>query len=183
MTLRFAQCCLLSALLPGGAIGGTAVADRWQSLRENDPFVAYVRPVPPPEPAPPRLELRGVLVEGSGTWFNVYNAETKESAWVQQGDRMADFVIKDYDAAKEALVLDYQQRPVSVALKQSKIQLSPGSVRNGAAMASLGGASRASPPLVAPVLPASESQRLESVAEQIRQRREGRRKAGEGSRT
>ena len=162
---------------------GSAVASRWDSLLEKNPFVAHQPPAPPAEPAPPQLELRGVLVEGTATWFNVYNAETKESAWVQSGDRMANFVIKDYDTAKEALVLDYQQRPVSVALKQSKVQLSPGSARNGTAMASLGGASRAKPHSMAPVLPASESQRLEQVAEQIRQRREARRKTGEGSRT
>jgi len=162
---------------------GSAVASRWDSLLEKNPFVAYQPPAPSAEPAPPQLELRGVLVEGSATWFNVYNTETKESAWVQRGDRMANFVIKDYDPAKEALVMDYQQRPVSVALKQSKVQLSPGSARNTTTLASLGSASRASSPSVAAALPASESQRLEQVADQIRQRREARRKTGESSRT
>ena len=161
---------------------GSAVASRWDALLEKNPFVAHRPPAPPPEPAPPQLELRGVLVEGSATWFNIYNAETKESAWVQRGDQMANFVIKGYNPAKEALALDYQQRPVSVALKQSKAQLSLGSARNRVALASLGGASRSSPPSVATALPASESQRLEPVAEQVRQRREARRKAGESSR-
>lgn len=156
-----------------------ARADRWQSLRENNPFQPYQPPAPVVEPPAPNLELRGVLVEGRVTWFNVYNAGTKESAWVQRGDQFASYAVKDYDAAKEALILDYRQRPVSVALKQSRIQASPVSARSNTAVASLAmPATRSAPPVLAPAPPAAENQRLEQVAEQIRQRRDARRKTG-----
>jgi hypothetical protein len=132
----------------------------------------------------PQFELRGVLVEGRGTWFNVYNIETKESAWVQCGDTMASFAVKEYNAEREALILEYQQRSVSVALKQSMVQLIAGAGRNMPAVGLLAmPTSHSGPPLVAPALPASEIERLEQVAVEIRMRREERKKQGNSSRT
>jgi hypothetical protein len=169
----------LLLMLVSWSVHAAAGADRWQSLRDNNPFQPYQPPAPVVEPPPPNLELRGVLVEGRVTWFNVYDAETKESAWVRRGDQMASYTVKDYDAGREALQLDYRQRPVSVALKQSKIQLIPHTGRGATAVASLSmPANRTGSPSMAPALPAAENQRLEQVAEQIRQRREARRKTG-----
>jgi hypothetical protein len=162
-------------------VWGADHADRWQMLKEHNPFEAYTPPAPPVVPAPPQLELRGVMVEGRTTWFNVYNAETKESAWVQQGDRLANFAVKEYDANREALMLDYQQRLVSVALKQSKTPLFIGSAKHQAAVASrtLPGARRDAG-FAASSMPIGEDQRLEQIAQQIQRRREARRKMGSG---
>ena len=160
-------------LLPLPYLAG---GNKWDSLRQNNPFAA--KEPPPPEPPPPQLELRGVLVEGREIWFNLYNGETKESAWVQKGEKMTAYVVKDYDGAKEALTLEFQQRSISVALKQSKMQLLATSHRGPTAVASRGGASPlpAMAAMASPPPPASESKRLEQVAIGVRQQREQRKK-------
>lgn len=170
---------LSAGLMCSGLIFAANAADRWKSLRDNNPFVPYQPPAPVVLPPPPKLELRGVLVEGLVTWFNVYNSETKEAAWVRRGEQMASYTVKDYDAARESLVLDYQHRPVSVALKQTKIQESPNTGKSARAVASTSlSANRTYSPGLAPSQQAAEAQRLEQLADQIRQRRVGHRKTG-----
>jgi len=147
---------------------------QWQSLRDRNPFVPPAPPAPLVEPAPPQLELRGVMVEGRVTWFNLYNAETKESAWVKRGDQLADYMIKDYETERETLVLDYRKKAVSVALKPLKMQRSAGSARSGVAVALSSSAPH--PASFSQGKPLEEGERLDQVAEQIRQRREERRR-------
>jgi hypothetical protein len=170
-------CLLLGGLL---WLGGSVCAQnsKWERLLARDPFAPDLPPPPPPpELPPPPLELRGVLVEGGVTWFNVFNGQTKESAWVRKGEQWASFVVQDYDRTKDALTIEISHRKVTVALKQSKMQLSVGGSNRPTAVASLNApAALRSVPAVAAPLPASEAQRLETVAMEIRERREQRKR-------
>lgn len=162
----------------GLAVTGAQGQEKWARLLARDPFTAnQPPPPPPPEPPPPPLELRGVLVEKGVTWLNVYNGETKESAWVKKGERIGSFVVHGYDAAKDAALLESPQRKLAVALKQSKMQLLAGSARNNKMMAfqAMPAANPATTAMASP-LPVSEAKRLEQVAEEIRERREQRKR-------
>jgi len=114
--------------------------------------------------------LRGVLVEGKETWFNIYNADTKESTWVQRGDHVTAYALKDYDAIHGALTLEFQQRRISVALKQSPVI--PGVMLHGNGTIIPAAPATSTPQAVAVAPPPAEIQRLEQVAAEIRFRRE-----------
>jgi len=106
------------------------------------------------------------------TWLNLYNADTKQSFWVQKGDKAAAYIVQDFDAARETVTLRFKERLVSVTLKESGVKLSPGMNHGLMAMNSTKGSYvRLSPAFVA-----SEKQRVERVADEIRERRELRQK-------
>lgn len=143
-----------------------AETNRWETLLQKNPFYSASAPVE----KTPQLELRGVLVEGKVTWFNLYNAATKESAWVQQGDHATAYALKDYDATQGALTLEFQQRRISVALKQSPVI--PDVMPRGRGTIIPAAPAKSTPPAVAVAPPPAEIQRLEQVAAEIRFRRE-----------
>jgi len=143
-------------------------ADRWQPLVERNPFVAYQPPVPPPPEPPPPYEFRGRSVENGVEYFSLYNLETKKAFWVGRTGG-GNLRVQEYNPANGLVLADHSGRIIRLDLKKS----APGSgglrLRAGTALASA--SSRQSIPVMAVPVNASESSRLEQVAEQIRARR------------
>ncbi len=115
MNPRFAACSLLVATALS-ATGGYA-----QRLAEKSPFLPPGGKEGPVATENPPLELRGIMGEGAGQLFNIYNPATKTSVWVSLGEAGQNFQIRSFDNAAETVSIDYGGRAVVLKLAQGKI--------------------------------------------------------------
>ncbi len=70
------------------------------------------------------LELRGMYVDGGKTFFSIYNAATKQSAWVAQGDlptKEQALGVRAFDRNSGIATVDAGSRTVQLALKQASV--------------------------------------------------------------
>jgi hypothetical protein len=152
------------------------VAQNWSALLNNNPFYTPPPPPPPVEPAQ-QLELRGVVKQQGSYLLNVYDQTTKKSWWMMVGETEERLLARGYDPKREVATLEKQGKLLSIALRASSVR--GGDMIAQATRMPVNRAKRmpASPPAqVSNVLPVSEVQRLAGIAEEIRQRREQRRR-------
>ena len=118
-----------SLLLPllGLALLGTTGAARaldLDGLVKNSPFGGA--PAKAGEEARPgNLEFRGMYVDRGVPYFSIYNATTKQSVWIKQGetaDGPVPFVVKAYEPETETIVLDNAGQPARAKLHSANIR-------------------------------------------------------------
>ena len=107
---------LIFAAAPLGAID-------LDGLVKNSPFGASTSKAAE-DAKPGTLEFRGMFADHGVTYYSIYNATTKQSTWVKQGeaaDGPVPFVVKGYDADNETLLLENGGQPVKVALHAATV--------------------------------------------------------------
>lgn len=114
MTTSFRPLGLLAALALG------VVARAGTSLAPTSPFA-------PPDGATAvagenqPLELRGILMDGGGYRFSIYNPGKKTGQWVRLNESGNDFTVRAHDAARDTVTLDYQGRTLTLPLHNAKV--------------------------------------------------------------
>ena len=105
-------------LLAGLALALAARADT--TLAPNSPFA-------PPDGAAAvaaenqPLELRGIMQDGGGYRFSVYDPAKKSGQWVRLNEPGHDFTVRTHDAARDTITLDYQGRVLTLPLHSAKV--------------------------------------------------------------
>jgi hypothetical protein len=110
---------LVAAALLGAS--AQALAIDLESLVKNSPFGAAAAGGQA-NAAPGTLEFRGMYVEGGVSYYSIYNLLTKQSSWVAEGEAASvnvPVVIKGFDAANEALLVDNAGQPQRMELHQA----------------------------------------------------------------
>lgn len=116
------------------------------------------------EPSTP-LEFRGLLYEGNKPLFSLYEAATKHTYWVELNEQGLPFVVRSFDADGPKIQVEYQSRPMALALVQAPKVARPATAPTPAATpAGQPPAANAAPGQPNPQLPAQ-------IAEEIRRRR------------
>jgi len=117
------------------------------------------------------IELRGILVAPGGSLFGLYDPVKKQGGWAKLNEAGRDFTVRTYDAANDAVTVEYQGRVLTLALKTSKIESLP-------AMAMVAPMpprpSPGGPPggVVAAAPSVDDTKRLEAVAAEVARRRQ-----------
>ena len=102
----------------GLALGLAARADT--TLAPTSPFL-------PPEGAAAAaaenqpLELRGIMFDGSGYRFSVYDPIKHTGQWVRLNEPGHEFTVKTHDAARDAITVDFQGRVMTLTLHTAKV--------------------------------------------------------------
>ena len=106
-----------------GTTGGACASDL-EGLVKNSPFGGA--PAKAGEEARPgNLEFRGMYVERGVPYYSIYNATTKQSVWIKQGetaDGPMPFVVKAYDPETETIILDAAGQPAKAKLHSANIR-------------------------------------------------------------
>lgn len=70
------------------------------------------------------VELRGILKDNGASVFGLYDPVKKQGGWVKLNETGKDFpaTVRGYDAANEAVTVEYQGRVLNLALKTAKIE-------------------------------------------------------------
>jgi hypothetical protein len=141
-----------SPFLPPDSAGATAAA-------ENTP-----------------LELRGILVDGGGYRFSIYDPARHTGQWVRLNEPGHDFTVRAHDVARDTVTLDFQGRTLTLPLHAAKVvgvavtEPTSGPVPNSTAFPSGAG------PLPKPPTP-EEAARYSRAMDEINRRRAAREKS------
>jgi len=158
------------SLLAGLALGLLARADT--TLAPNSPFA-------PPDGSSAvaadnqPLELRGIMQDGGGYRFSVYDPAKKSGQWVRLNESGHDFTVRTHDAARDTITLDYQGRVLTLPLRASKVM--GVAVTEPAPGPRLNGAMPGAGPMPQPGTP-EEKARFNRAVEEIKRRRDLREK-------
>ena len=107
---------LLAAL--GFALGLVARADT--TLAPTSPFL-------PPDGASAAaaenqpLELRGIMFDGGGYRFSIYDPARHTGQWVRLNEPGRDFTVRTHDAVRDAITVDFQGRVMTLTLHTAKV--------------------------------------------------------------
>jgi hypothetical protein len=166
-----------------GVIGLGVVAGA-APLPDNAPLARS--PFLPPEqaagaaPAPTSQgswQFSGILGSGPGALFCVVNTETRRSYWLPVGGAAVDgLVVRSYDATNDTLVVQSQGGPtLTLRLQSVQVGSRPPSAVAPTPMPVAGNVPPQPTPANRPggpaAMPASEAERLQAVAEEVRRRR------------
>lgn len=108
----------LLGLLAGLALGLPARAGT--TLAPSSPFA-------PPDGAAAAagenqpLELRGIMMDGGGYRFSVYDPARKSGQWVRLNETGHDFTVRSHDVARDTVTLDFQGRVMTLSLRTAKV--------------------------------------------------------------
>jgi hypothetical protein len=124
------------------------------------------------------LELRGIMGADDQLRFSIYDPAKHMSSWKRLNEPGHEFVVRSYDASRDAVTVDYQGRSLTLMLKTAKVASAPasGPPIAGAAPQPVGG------PVVLNPTPADEQRRLEAIAAEVNRRRMIRQQALQASR-
>lgn len=124
------------------------------------------------------LELRGIMGADDDLMFSIYDPAKHMSSWKRLNQPGHEFVVRSYDASREAVTVDFQGRSLTLVLKTAKVASAPAGAppMAGAAPQPLGG------PVVLNPTPADEQRRLEAIAAEVNRRRMIRQQALQASR-
>ncbi len=135
------------------------------TLVERSPFAPPgVQNVEPADETPVPLEFRGIASDESGTMFSVYDLTTNRGYWVREGESKGDsgaILVKSFDAAENQLVVEQGGRTLPLKLKRATVAGGPPSSHSPYANAGNRMAANS----------ATDPQRLEAVAAEVRRRR------------
>lgn len=136
------------------------------SLVQNSPFA----PGPPAPAANNPLEFRGVFADGGEFFFSIHDPVARTSRWVVLDEPGLPYTVRSYDAAKQAVVADFQGRSLVLVLKKAPV------VAASAPLPAVPAASVPAPDIAPTASPPEEAARLAAIAAEIRRRRELRQK-------
>jgi len=116
----------LTAFIALTAAAGAQAEIDLSSLAKNSPFGGSATTSAPTVSIDTAgLELRGMYVDQGKTYFSIYNATTKQSTWVAQGElpskASADLGVRAFDVASGIATVDAGARTVQLPLKQASI--------------------------------------------------------------
>jgi hypothetical protein len=149
---------------------GLFAAD-WQSLLANSPFGQ----APAANTASTGdLEFRGVVQEAGVYLVNLYNPATKTAQWLPVNGKAPGLEVRSYDAGSDKVQIMQAGRPLTLSLKQARVNLVAAAVVP-APVASTENAESADNPDKD-----SQAERRARVREMIRARMEGGGPGGEG---
>lgn len=124
------------------------------------------------------LELRGIMGTDEDLMFSIYDPAKHMSAWKRLNQPGHEFVVRSYDASRDAVTVDFQGRSLTLVLKTAKVASAPAGALPvaGVAPQPVGG------PVVLNPTPADEQRRLEAIAAEVNRRRMIRQQALQASR-
>lgn len=67
------------------------------------------------------LELRGIMMDGSGYRFSIYDPAKHLGQWVRLNEAGHDFTVKAHNVAGDSVTLDYQGRIMTLPLHSAKV--------------------------------------------------------------
>ena len=67
------------------------------------------------------LELRGIMFDGGGYRFSVYDPARHAGQWVRLNEPGHEFTVKTHDAARDAITVDFQGRVMTLNLHTAKV--------------------------------------------------------------
>jgi len=166
-------------VVPAVALAAAALSSAApQDLVDNSPFAPAGSAARQAANAGAPLELRSIMVIDGMPQFSIFDPSTKQGIWIKLRDATQDIVVKNYDAGAESVEVEYQGRPLILALRISKIAAGPAVPVGGISMPSAATSPTPSAALVNTVKtnPTSteEAARLQAVVEEIRRRRDQR---------
>ena len=107
------------------AASGASAAVDLESLARNSPFGGGTAGSTVSAGDTGGLELRGMYVDQGKTYLSIYNATTKQSTWVVQGDlpskATADLAVRAFDRDSGVATVDAGSRSVQLQLKQASV--------------------------------------------------------------
>lgn len=113
------------SLRPLALLAGLVLA---AAARGADPALAPSSPFAPPDGSSAvasaenqPLELRGILADGGGYRFSVYDPAKKSGQWVRLNESGREFTVKTHDVARDMVTLDYQGRMLTLTLHSAKV--------------------------------------------------------------
>ena len=120
------------------------------------------------------LELRGILMDGGGYRFSVYDPARKSGQWVRLNEPGHDFPVRSHDVARDTVTLDFQGRSLTLTLRTSKVAAvtvpqNPAVAYNGSGPRPNGGPPGSGPGLKPPT--PEEAARFNRAVEEINRRR------------
>jgi hypothetical protein len=118
------------------------------------------------------IELRGIMAAPEGTLFGLFDPVQKKGGWVKLNEAGRDFLVRTYDAANDAVTVEYQGRTLNLALKSAKIEAMP-------AVALAGPPRPAAGPQAGPTPSVDDTKRIEAVAAEVARRRQARQAAAQ----
>ena len=113
MTKSIHRLGLLASLL----LGLAARADTTLAL--GSPFAPSSGSAAAAENQP--LELRGIMMDGGGYRFSVFDPVRKTGQWVRLNEPGHDFTVKTHDVARDTVTLDFQGRMLTLSLRTAKV--------------------------------------------------------------
>lgn len=173
---------ILLALFPALLVAqSVAPPDPLDALVKNSPFLpasGASRAAAAGEGGP--LEFRSVVFERGQFVFSIYDQASKQSKWIKLGPGETPFIARSYDREHDTLSLDYQGRSQVLKLQAGHIASQP-PAGSAPAPAPLPSAQEAGRPNQTPNNPTAkppanlapaESQRLQTLADEMRRRRQ-----------
>lgn len=146
-----------------------------QSLVGNSPFGTAASSAQNAPAAATPVEFRGTFVDGGERFFSLVDTGTRRSEWVSLNETGRPFTVKNYDAERETITVEYQGRVLNLKLHSAKIGvLPPMQAAQAPAQNVAPGGGQPAPNTAqaqAPQPASVEAQRLAQVAEEIRRRR------------
>jgi hypothetical protein len=140
------------------------------ALSRESPFIAKGALVALASADAPPLELHGTMMADGILKFGIFDPTRARAFWVAEGETGHPFVVRAYDTVNAVAVVEYAGRRLSLAIKQSDVEVS-----RPPAVANVAGAKNHS--LAAAPSAAEEARRLEAVMANVRRLRENRRAA------
>jgi hypothetical protein len=67
------------------------------------------------------LEFRGVTTSGGMTKFSIFDPAKKSGNWVGMNESGFDFAVKKYEPDSDTVIVDYQGRSLTLAMKTPKV--------------------------------------------------------------
>lgn len=67
------------------------------------------------------LELRGILRDGDGYRYSIFDPAKKSGQWVRLNEPGHDFTVRTHDVARDTVTLDYQGRVLTLPLHTAKV--------------------------------------------------------------
>jgi hypothetical protein len=160
---------LLAALAAGVAAHGAG------QLAPSSPFLPPSGNTAAPAAENTPIELRGIMVDGGGYRFSIFDPNRHTGTWARLNEAGHDFVIRAHDVARDIITVDYQGRVLTLPLRTSKVQVvAPPTphVANGPPIQQSPAGSTG--PVVLNPTPADEVARFNRVKEEIARRRAAR---------
>jgi hypothetical protein len=130
------------------------------------------------------LEFRGVIEEGGGWVFSIYDTTSRHSRWIGLNAASDDFVVKEYDAIHQTVSVDQHGRILNLSLKSAPKNAQAGNQMVAARPPQANGIPGMPGPAGPGVQPGSpgspaDAQRLQQIAQEIERRRALRRQAAQ----
>jgi hypothetical protein len=67
------------------------------------------------------LELRGIMADGGGFRYSIYDPAKKSSQWVRLNEPGHDFTVRTHDVTHDTVTLDFQGRVLTLPLHTAKV--------------------------------------------------------------